>query len=349
MKTLRTLPALALLSLLAACGGGGGGGQQPDVGSTPTNQNAAQTPAAPNTAANTSGTASTTQNSPSTNTPNTTPNTATKPTTVSKPSSVYIAPKIAEPDREYTDSVFKETVNGHTVHSDKTTDISKIFPLGYSESTYFSEETFAPTHPMYQGAFPAKYKTEQETGTVKVHHLPHSIMIGSQLIKLFHDNKEVDPKTQYSSLYAFEAGSAFGELTKPEIVNKMSGSFQYKGVAFNGSGQGLLNYHVDFSKKTGSGQITGLKEHGNITLHQAAISNTIDPRELHGNETKVLAGIEGKVSGSNLGSNPTYHLGFFGPKAEEIAGYIETQVKKNTGNIEYEYGIRPIGFSGSRQ
>lgn len=323
MKTLHTLPALALLSLLTACGGGGGGGQQPDVGSTPTNQNTAQTPAAPNT--------------------------ATKPTTVSKPSSVYIAPKIVEPDREYTDSVFKETVNGHTIYGDKTNDISKIFPLGYSEGTYSTEETFAPTRPMYQGAFPVKYTTEKETGLIKVHHLPHSIMIGSQLIKLFYDNKEVDPKTQDPSLYTFEAGAAFGEFTKPEIINKMSGSFQYKGIAFNGSGQGLLNYHVDFSKKTGSGQITGLKEHGNITLHQAAISHKIDPDEFNGNTPKPLAGIEGKASGSNLGNNPIYRLGFFGPKAEEIVGHIETPVKGNTGNVEYEYGIRPIGFSGSRQ
>lgn len=193
-------------------------------------------------------------------------------------------------------------------------------------------------------------RTTTETETVKTHHLPYSIIIGSATIKLLRDGKEVDPKTYLSSSsYAFEAGAAFGEFTKPEIINKMSGSFQYKGIAFNGSGQGLLNYHVDFSKKTGSGQITGLKEHGNITLHQAAISHKIDPDKFNGNTPKPLAGIEGKASGDNLGNNPIYRLGFFGPKAEEIAGHIETQVKENTRNTEYEYSVYPIGFSGSRQ
>lgn len=321
MKTLHTLPALALLSLLAACGGGGGGGQQPDVGSTPTNQNAAQTPAAPNTAANTSGTTSI-ANTPSTASNNT-----------------YIAPKIAEPAPPGY-NINRITVNGHMFSTEQATDFGKIFPLGYSESRYSDEEI----KPKFNSNPP--YRSSREEGRFKVSHLPHSIIFGSTLIKLIRDDQEIDLKTLHPTYTDFSV-SVIGELTKPEIIQKMNGNLHYKGMAISQNSQGVFNYNVDFKNKTGSGQITGLQEHGNITLHQAAITNQIDPTLLHDPAQKPIAGIEGKAEGNNLGSNPIYHLRFFGPKAEEVAGRIEINIPDSDGGPHYT--SHPIGFSGSRQ
>lgn len=321
MKTLHTLPALALLSLLAACGGGGGGGQQPDVGSTPTNQNAAQTPAAPNTAANTTGTTST-ANTPSTASNNT-----------------YIAPKITEPATpEYNANT--TTVNGHVFNNTEATDFAKIFPLGYSQSQFSQVET----KPKPSSNSP--YRSSREEGQIKAYHLPHSIILGSTLIKLIRDDQEIDLKTLHPTYTDF-APAAIGEFTKPEIVHKMSGSFHYKGIAISNSTQGVFTYEVNFSRKTGSGKITNLQDYGNITLHKAPITNQIDSTLFNGLTPKPISGIEGKATGSNLGNHAEYRLGFFGPKAEEIAGHIETTILGDNGNPVYT--LQPIGFSGSRQ
>lgn len=322
MKTSMPL-SLVLCSIftLAACGGGGGGSQQPDVGSTPTIQNTAQTPSAPNTATNTSGTAST-ENTPSIASNNT-----------------YIAPKITEPATpEYNANT--TTVNGHVFSNTQATDFAKVFPLGYSQSQFSQVET----KPKPSSNSP--YRSSREEGQIKAYHLPHSIILGSTLIKLIRDNQEIDIKTLHPTYTDFSP-TAIGEFTKPEIVQKMSGSFHYKGMAISSSGQGVFTYDVDFRSKTGSGKITSLQDYGNITLHKAPITNQIDSTLFHGLTPKPISGIEGKATGSNLGNHAEYRLGFFGPKAEEIAGHIETTILGDNGNPVYT--LQPIGFSGSRQ
>lgn len=311
MNITQTLPALAVISLLTACGGGGGANHQPNADSTPTNQN--------------------TVNSAVTGADNSQTKTPSK--------NIYIAPKITEPaGPNYNWST--TTINSHVFSNTEANDFSKIFPLGYSESKYSEEET----RPKPSTNNP--YRSSREEGLIKAYHLPHSIILGSTLIKLFRDDKEVDIKTLHPT-YADFNPAAIGEFTRPEIVNKMSGSFQYKGVALSSSGQGVFNYRVDFAHKTGSGEITGLKEHGHITLHKAAITDKLDSTLFQGITSKPMTGIEGKATGSNLGSNPVYRLGFFGPKAEEIAGHIETRFQDSTD--QYPYTSYPIGFSGSRQ
>lgn len=297
MNITKTLPTLALLSLLTACGGGGGGSHQPDTASTPTQ--------------------------------------------MGNTKDIYIAPKLAtviQPDN----TLLKETINGHTFKENDTADFSKIFPLGYHESTSIYQETYINGKEKYKG-----YNTLKEIENLKVNHLPHSIIIGGVLVELYHDDKKIDLNTLDRSFTQFQYHSAFGEFTKPEIVSKMSGSFDYKGIAFNGSGKGELSYHVDFGSKTGSGRIIGLKEHGNITLHQAGITGSIDSRDIGGNDKTAIAGIEGKATGSNLSSNSVYRLGFFGPKAEEIAGHIETRTLDQNGH--FHHTAYPIVFSGSRE
>lgn len=312
MNITKTLPTLALISLLTACGGGGGStNHQPSADSTPTKQSTANSTAAD----------------------------AGDGQTKTSSKNIYIAPKITEPaGPNYNWST--TTINSHVFSNTEANDFSKIFPLGYSESKYSEEET----RPKPSSNNP--YRSSREEGLVKAYHLPHSIILGSTLIKLFRDDKEVDIKTLHPTYTDFNP-AAIGEFTKPEIVNKMSGSFQYKGVALSSNGQGVFNYHVDFAQKTGSGEITGLKEHGRITLHKAAITDKLDSTLFQGITSKPMAGIEGKATGSNLGSNPVYRLGFFGPKAEEVAGHIETRIFDKYGNLDYI--ASPVGFSGSRE
>ena len=188
----------------------------------------------------------------------------------------------------------------------------------------------------------------KEIDNMKINHLPHSLIIGGVLVELYHDNKKIDLNTLDRSFTDFESYAAFGEFTKPEIVNKMTGNFHYKGIAFNGSGKGVLSYHVDFADKTGNGMITGLKEHGDITLHKARISDNIDSRLIGGhNDRQPMSGIEGNATGNALGVSAQYRLGFFGPNAEEIAGHIE--VRNQDPMHKHTYTTHPIRFSGSRQ
>ncbi len=270
------------------------------------------------------------------------PDTTSTPTQVNHNSNknTYIAPKLSIVPPQ--DTLMTETINGHTFKGHGTVDFSKVFPLGYHESKGTYQETYINGEEKYKG-----YKTVTEIENLKVYHLPHSIIIGGVLIELYHDNQKIDLNTLDRSLTQFQSYSAFGEFTKPEIVNKMTGNFHYKGIAFNGSGKGVLSYHVDFGSKTGSGRITGLKEHGDITLHQAKITDKIDSRDIGGNDKTIISGIEGKATGQDLGVSAKYRLGFFGPKAEEIAGHIETQNQNPTH--QHTFTSYPIGFAGSRQ
>lgn len=266
------------------------------------------------------------------------------PQSVSKPSNIHIAPKINDgSDDEDIHTV--SWLNGRRISEESTHDLSKLFPLGYSENQVITEETYLDSDTVqHQG-----YKRQKETINHKVHHLPYSLIVGGVTIELHRDGKKTDLNQLHHAYTQFAFHSAFGEFTKPEITNKMSGSFDYKGIAFNGSGQGVLSYHVDFGTKTGNGKITGLKDHGDITLHKANITNNVLSRDLGTVEIKSIAGIEGKATGLHLGDNPRYRLGFFGPKAEEIAGHIETKFPAKDTNIQHEYTSYPIGFSGSRQ
>lgn len=111
-----------------------------------------------------------------------------------------------------------------------------------------------------------------------------------------------------------------GSATK---ILPAAGKFSYAGIATDGEKQGALSYIVDFEKKNGKGEITGIGK-TDITLSEAPIKEFSHTNEF---DNTVIKG-QG-IEGSN------YKLGFFGPNAEEIVGTV-TQ------------GTNSIGFAGSR-
>ena len=111
-----------------------------------------------------------------------------------------------------------------------------------------------------------------------------------------------------------------GSATK---ILPAAGKFSYAGIATDGEKQGALSYTVDFEKKNGKGEITGLGENS-ITLSEAPIKEFSHTNEF---DNTVIKG-QG-IEGSN------YKLGFFGPNAEEIVGAVTE-------------GTNSIGFAGSR-
>lgn len=111
-----------------------------------------------------------------------------------------------------------------------------------------------------------------------------------------------------------------GSATK---ILPAAGKFSYAGIATDGEKQGALSYTVDFEKKNGKGEITGIGENS-ITLSEAPIKEFSHTNEF---DNTVIKG-QG-IEGSN------YKLGFFGPNAEEIVGAVTE-------------GTNSIGFAGSR-
>ncbi|WP_240033545.1 factor H binding family protein [Neisseria lactamica] len=111
-----------------------------------------------------------------------------------------------------------------------------------------------------------------------------------------------------------------GSATK---ILPAAGKFSYAGIATDGEKQGALSYTVDFEKKNGKGEITGIGENS-ITLSEAPIKKFSHTNEF---DNTVIKG-QG-IEGSN------YKLGFFGPNAEEIVGAVTE-------------GTNSIGFAGSR-
>jgi len=102
--------------------------------------------------------------------------------------------------------------------------------------------------------------------------------------------------------------------------------FDYKGKAFNGIEEGILNYTMNFGTKEGSGTITGLHFSGDITLNPAKL-----------NSEWVIKGKADLRHRYHL--DDSYELSFFGPDAEEIAGLIYN---------EDRMGDNEIIFAGAR-
>lgn len=145
-----------------------------------------------------------------------------------------------------------------------------------------------------------------------------------------------------------------------------SGLITYKGVAFDMTQQGTLNYHVDFAKKEGSGSITGLDKFGTITLETGKISNiSLNSREADNYFEKNQVGITGLAKAEKIADViwdkvttrdivKGYDLQFFGPNAEEITGIVKTDKQAGVdGHFlsnppERHYEGR-IGFAGTKQ
>ncbi|PNK60665.1 Slam-dependent surface lipoprotein [Psychrobacter sp. FDAARGOS_221] len=131
-----------------------------------------------------------------------------------------------------------------------------------------------------------------------------------------------------------------GESTK-NLPN--AGRANYKGVAWttktNGEAPytlGSLDYTVDFEAKNGSGNIKFSGKDNDIRLESSKIEalsgqnkNALDGSAMPGH------GISGKaIQGDSKGQ---YDLRFFGPSAEEVAGYVD--IEGTDKNVD-------VGFSG---
>lgn len=175
-----------------------------------------------------------------------------------------------------------------------------------------------------------------------------------------------------------------GELTPPGRVdreNKAKTSARYVGKAYGAVADrqaggtrlasGDLDYRIDFGRLRGSGQITGLPEIGPVKVDRnlrplrdgelpmrrdgiAAIQ--LMPTDLAYGPSKTGAGrgaVQASGSVTLLKRNGTaeadapyfYHLELFGPRADEIAGYVSGYCKTE-GCANYG---RYIGFGGARR
>lgn len=165
-------------------------------------------------------------------------------------------------------------------------------------------------------------QTGKAEAVMKIYQQPYSIVIGTLITK-----DTLEPK--FNGVMSVD--HIRGMATEIDAL-PTEGTFAYNGAAFSGHDKGTLNYSVDFKNRLGKGEITGLNQFGKITLHEAAITRSVD-------EDMAKIGINGKMSASQRPKDSgAYELGFFGPKAEEIAG---------DAWFDDRY-LSDIGFAGKR-
>lgn len=138
----------------------------------------------------------------------------------------------------------------------------------------------------------------------------------------------------------FEIDFAKGTAT-PEAALPKTGTYNYTGVAFSENEQGKLSYDVNFDKRVGSGNITGLNKTGRITLHEGSIHSVHHQNDKIDGTRLTTMGIDGKATGEK-GQSGDYTAAFFGKNAEEIVGAIYNP------NGSYINTVGDIGFGGKR-
>lgn len=127
-----------------------------------------------------------------------------------------------------------------------------------------------------------------------------------------------------------------------------SGNALYKGIAFDKTQQGDLEYLVDFSNKVGTGKITGLSQYGTITLEKAAINNA-QSLWVFDDHAPGISGLASSTISPEKEVLKGYELQFFGPNAEEIAGTIKTKREQYFFFPNDDQTESRIGFGGTKQ
>ena len=165
--------------------------------------------------------------------------------------------------------------------------------------------------------------TESRIQTV-VYNQPYSVVLGNYSGSIRYNNQSGAIFNDYRDATINIRGLKTEVNALPTL-----GSATYNGKAFNGTYkpgdgwergsliEGRLSYTVDFTDRTGSGSITGLGD--NVELQQGAILGT-------GISAIAKQGYK----------NGNYLLGFYGKKAEEVAGKVVFDGKDT------------IGFGGTR-
>ena len=168
-----------------------------------------------------------------------------------------------------------------------------------------------------------------EDGQLEVYKRSYSAIVGAHVRNRY----APDGTQQQAQPNEFQIRSIQGTLTQENQL-PTTGTVRYQGHAFAGSDErnGRLDYSINYGGRTGSGQITGLPDFGNITLRT-------------GNLDRHNSNITG-VAESQRRGNGNYHLNIFGPNANEIAGKAHNfTTQQNGGNLIYN---REVGFSGGR-
>lgn len=199
---------------------------------------------------------------------------------------------------------------------------------GVSDSRYALETIVAESRSSSSNTTNA-FTQDSRIQTV-VYNQPYSVVIGDYAGSVSYNNRTANLISDNRS-----SSIAIRGLKTEESAIPSAGKATYIGKAFNGAylagefdwntyqlgedriAQGALSYLVDFSKRTGSGSITGLGD--TITLQQGSISGT-----------GISANAE---QGYRTGS---YILDFYGKSAEEIAGKVMFN------------GRDTVGFGGRR-
>lgn len=224
-------------------------------------------------------------------------------------------------------SNYRFKLDGKTYRIGDKLDIS-AYPQGLTEKPLDAEVTVTET-----GKKPVNVRLD---GKIKIYKQKYSVIAATQA----NNHSLTNNGSQPALVNKFSVDNLEGNPT-PFAKLPANVSYHYKGQAFTGkSNDGILDYTVDFGNKRGNGLITGLSEFGDITLKEAPITNVDDP-------TFKGAGIVDAPAVSAKKDFGTYTLGFFGPKAEEIAGSVELTRPKNEalGKDEQDFNVV---FGGKR-
>ncbi|QIM62238.1 hypothetical protein A1D29_02380 [Pasteurellaceae bacterium Orientalotternb1] len=199
-----------------------------------------------------------------------------------------------------------------------------------------------------------------EKGFWRVYNQVYSGVVGTTITE-----RTLDGRLQFDTPFRYFEAFAVGVPT-PANNLPTANKAHYVGKAFDYDQEGLLSYHVDFGKKEGYGEITGLGRYGKITLEKSNISDLSKAGEY----TQYIfidnfgQGITGKATAEKVYEYQTelapssplviisrevkaYDLQFFGPNAEEIGGAVRVDEYRDQ-HLD-RHNETPIGFAGTKQ
>ena len=177
---------------------------------------------------------------------------------------------------------------------------------------------------------------ENYSGNKKLYRQPFSVVLSNVV------EKDKDKKYDWDKTHVYHqiAGYATPEKLLPTL-----GAATYAGKAIMQPYDGKVSYVVDFGKRTGSGEITGLDDFGKITLQEGSIAKvSLQNKQMMGISSTAVSE---KDYWQNTPLTGSYILGFFGSEAQEIGGLVEFEsVYKGYSN--QTSGKKEIGFGGQR-
>ncbi|MDK4527704.1 factor H binding family protein [Kingella kingae] len=330
----KTLLALLIATALSACSGSGGGSGLSAAGTGSNGLNSGSTSTTPNNTGNNGGS---TTNNTGTNTNTTTGYSPVLDAAAIKDAYTKIADKnkaiVTDPTTSSTESLTVSITKGTQtdIHLTKS-DINLNKYLPHNELTDLTMQTkHTLTYNVSQ--LDQKQYRYKKTENVRAYNQNYSTVVGfdttgieTEMIGYDTDKSEKKPYSdKLMDSYAV-TGVSIEQAALPA-----TGSYTYTGKAFTATdNDGVLNYTINFDKKSGSGSITGIDKTGEITLKEGRIGTYT-----HGTKTST-AGIGETQATTANGTAGTYTLGIFGANAEEVAGTVNFK------------GLEHVGFGGKR-